>query len=104
MGVFWAPTLHNANSSGSTVEKNDNAVKNKKAKLSEDIASGSSDPLKQQPSSPELPHKLPAKFRKEGNLSDKGSEEVSDGVQCTVGQHMVLSQEHRNFIKNTVGG
>ena len=71
-----------ANSSRSTVE--DNSVKHKKAKLSEEIASGSSGPLKQQPSSPELPHKLPAKFRQEGNLSDEGSEEVSGGVHTNM--------------------
>ena len=60
------------------VEKKDLSVKHKKVKLSENVASGSSDT--QHLSSPELPHKLPVRSMQEGDISDEGSDEVRDGV------------------------
>ena len=65
--------------SGSAVEEGDTSVKNKKFKQSENVASGNSE---NQTSSPELPHKLPARSRQEVITSDEGSEETMEGVHC----------------------
>ena len=77
MEVHLSEEICKANlDSGSSVEDKSYSVNNKKVKLSENVTSGCCDALEQQPSSPELPHKLPARSMQEGNMSD----EVRDGV------------------------
>ena len=66
-----------------TVDEEDNSVLYKKAKLSENEASGSSEP-KQLSSSPELHHKLPARLRLESDITDEGSCEDNDGVHTNM--------------------
>ena len=67
--------------SGSAVEEGDTSVKNKKFKQSENVASGNSE---HQTSSPELPHKLPARSRQEVITSDEGSDENMEGVHTNM--------------------
>ena len=70
------------------MEDKNHSANHKKFKLSENVASGCSDALEQQPSSPELPHKLPARSMQEGNISDEGSDEGSDEVRDGVHTNM----------------
>ena len=70
--------------SGSAVDEEDLSGQHKKFKHSENVASGNSDPLKNQTSSPELPHKLSARSRQRGNISDEESDEVMDGVHTNM--------------------
>ena len=57
-------------------------VNNKKAKFSDEGITESTQPP--QPSSPDLPHKLPARFRLEGHSEDEESEDVRDGVHTNM--------------------
>ena len=68
--------------SGLAVEEDDNSVNNKKVKLSENVDPGSSVPTKH--SSPELPHKLPARSRQKADISDEESDEAMDGVHTNM--------------------
>ena len=71
--------------SGSAVVEEDNSVSHKKFKISENVEFGSSGHLETKLSSPELPHKLPARYRQEDKVSDEESDEIMDGVHTCLG-------------------